>query len=73
MDTAAESPSSQAHGLKGAIKRALGWLTADRRVEAEGSVEERIEAEPTEAQVEREEQAIKDAYGETVASRTDQP
>jgi uncharacterized protein YjbJ (UPF0337 family) len=60
------SRKSRFHEAKGAVKRALGWLTADRRVEAEGSAEERLAAEPTEKQADREEHRVKRDYGETM-------
>jgi uncharacterized protein YjbJ (UPF0337 family) len=66
MDAHDQPTTSRFHELKGAVKRALGWLTADRRVEAEGAAEEKLAAPPTEAQADREEHRVKRDYGETM-------
>lgn len=57
------------HAMKGRIKRFLGWMTADRRVEAEGEAEARTGHKPSEATVEAVEHQVKRGYGETL----DQP
>ena len=66
MDRHDEATTSRFHELKGAVKRTLGWLTADRRVEAEGAAEEKMAEPPTEAEADREEHRVKRAYGETM-------
>lgn len=59
--------SERMHERKGRIKRLLGWLTADRRVEAEGLAEERSAGHPSDRQVERTEHEIKQhEYKETL-------
>ena len=40
-----EAPST-GKGLVGRVKESLGWLTADRRVEAEGQLEQLDAADP---------------------------
>jgi uncharacterized protein YjbJ (UPF0337 family) len=66
MDPDDTRDRSRFHELKGSVKRALGWLTADRRVEAEGQAEERLAAPPTDEQADREEHRVKRDYGETM-------
>ncbi|NLD75367.1 MAG: hypothetical protein GX643_01735 [Acidimicrobiales bacterium] len=58
------SGTSTFHAIKGSIKRKLGWLTADRDVEAEGAAEEDLEAPPTEHEVQEAKHEIKADYGE---------
>jgi uncharacterized protein YjbJ (UPF0337 family) len=50
---------------KGKTKEALGWLTGDRRVEAEGRAEQEADGEPSEEQVERNTTEVRTQYGET--------
>ena len=64
-----DGDGSAFHVVKGRIKRFLGWITADRRVEAEGEAEARTSANPSETTVEVVEHEIKQGYGETL----DQP
>lgn len=71
MNAPDESTTSRFHALKGTVKRSLGWLTADRKVEAEGAAEERLESEPSEAEVKQEKQDIKEEYGETMSPPVD--
>ena len=54
-----------AGSLKGRIKRFLGWMTADRRVEAEGEAEVRTDGHPSEATVDAVEHEIKEGYDES--------
>ena len=54
------------HTLKGRIKRFLGWMTADRRVEAEGEAEARTGDQPSETTVKAVEHEVKRGYGETL-------
>jgi uncharacterized protein YjbJ (UPF0337 family) len=54
-----------AHRRKGAIKRFLGWFTADRRVEAEGEAEAQLRRDPKPAAVDKAEDQVKQRYGET--------
>lgn len=57
---------STVHRWKGAIKKALGWATADRQVEAEGLAEERSAARPTDDAVREAERAVKGRYDESL-------
>jgi hypothetical protein len=47
------------------VKRFLGWLTADRRVEAEGRAEAQLRRPPQPGAVERAQEQVKRDYGET--------
>lgn len=58
-------PHPDLHHRKGLVKRFLGWLTADRRVEAEGRAEAQLRRPPRPAAVERSEEQVKRDYGET--------
>jgi uncharacterized protein YjbJ (UPF0337 family) len=49
----------------GKAKEALGWLTADREVEAEGRVEREADGEPSEEDVEAKAEEVREQYGET--------
>ncbi len=51
--------------LKGRVKRFLGWMTADRRVEAEGEAEVRAGGDPTDQQVDEVEHEVKQGYDES--------
>lgn len=73
MTTPDHPTSNRLHGLKGTVKRALGWLTADRKMEAEGAAEERLEETPSESEVRSEKRHLKDEYGETAASSDPSP
>jgi hypothetical protein len=64
-----DSTSERFHRVKGLLKRRMGWLTADRRVEAEGAAEEQLERPPGEEAVARKEHEVKRDYGETLDSR----
>ena len=55
----------EAGSLKGRIKRFLGWMTADRRVEAEGEAEVRTDGHPSERTVEAVEHEVKQRYDES--------
>jgi uncharacterized protein YjbJ (UPF0337 family) len=57
--------ASTFHRMKGRLKRSLGWLTADRRVEAAGEAEARMERLPDESEIQRAEHLVKHRYGET--------
>ncbi|MEO7556079.1 MAG: CsbD family protein [Acidimicrobiales bacterium] len=50
---------------KGKAKEALGWLTADRELEAEGQAEQEADDEPTEDDVREETAEVRKEYGET--------
>jgi uncharacterized protein YjbJ (UPF0337 family) len=50
---------------KGKAKEALGWLTADREVEAEGRAEQDATNEPTDEQVAEKTGDVREQYGET--------
>jgi len=50
---------------KGKAKEALGWLTADRDLEAEGQAEQEADAAPTEAEISEETAEVRKEYGET--------
>jgi uncharacterized protein YjbJ (UPF0337 family) len=50
---------------KGKAKEALGWLTADREVEAEGRAEKEAEADPSEEHVAEKTDDVREQYGET--------
>jgi uncharacterized protein YjbJ (UPF0337 family) len=64
-----EETNERFHRIKGQLKRRMGWLTADRRVEAEGAAEEEQERAPAERSVARKEHEVKRDYGETLDSR----
>lgn len=53
------------HRVKGRVKHALGWLTADRHVEAAGEAELRTDRQPDPQEVKEAEQVVKSRYGET--------
>ena len=59
-----DGAASTFHELKGRIKRFLGWMTADRRVEAEGEAEVRTSGNPSETTVKAVEHEVKQGYGE---------
>ena len=59
--------------MKARIKRALGWLTGDRRVEAEGEAEARSSQEVQASDVERAERDVKAKYDETPTGRHADP
>lgn len=50
---------------KGKAKEKLGWLTADRTVEAEGRAEQETDGEPSEERVARKTKEVREQYGET--------
>jgi uncharacterized protein YjbJ (UPF0337 family) len=50
---------------KGKVKEKLGWLTGDRKVEAEGRAEQGEDGEPTEQAVEEKTDEVRRQYGET--------
>lgn len=52
------------HQVKGRIMRFLGWMTADRRVEAEGEAEERTGDKPSDTTVQAVEHEVKERYDE---------
>jgi hypothetical protein len=60
---------SALHGWKGRVKRFLGWMTADRRVEAEGEAEARTRDRPSERTVREVEHEVKRGYDETLDDR----
>jgi len=49
--------------------RFLGWMTADRRVEAKGEAEARTGDKPSERTVEAVEHEVKQGYDETLDDR----
>ena len=49
----------------GKVKEALGWFTADRKVEAEGRAEQEQGGEPTDDHVEHKTEEVRTQYGET--------
>ena len=66
MSSETDGSDEQRHERKGRIKRFLGWMTGDRRVEAEGVAEEHLGTSPSEDEAERTEHLIKKhEYGET--------
>jgi uncharacterized protein YjbJ (UPF0337 family) len=64
-----DTSTERFHRIKGRLKRRMGWLTADRRVEAEGEAEAQVHDDPGEAAVADKEQEVKRRYGETLDSR----
>jgi hypothetical protein len=52
------------HRLKGRVKRLLGWLTADRRVEAAGRAEAGAGRPVREPEITEAEHQLKARYGE---------
>ena len=60
---------SALHRVKGRIMRFLGWLTADRRVEAKGEAEARVGERSSSSTVDAVEHEVKRGYDET----SDQP
>lgn len=61
-----DGDTSTFHELKGRIKRFLGWMAADRRVEAEGEAEVRTGGNPSETTIKAVEHEVKQGYGETL-------
>ena len=57
---------------KGRAKEALGWLTADRKVEGEGRAEQEAAGDPSAEHVDDSTQEVRHQYGET-ADGTDAP
>jgi uncharacterized protein YjbJ (UPF0337 family) len=51
--------------VKGKVKEALGWLTADRKVEAEGRAEKEQGNPPDDDDVEAKTEEVRTQYGET--------
>ncbi len=64
-----DATTERFHEIKGRLKRRMGWLTADRRVEAEGEAEAEVGDDPGEAAVARKEHEVKRGYGETLDSQ----
>ena len=50
---------------KGKTKEALGWLTADRELEAEGKAEQEAQDQPSEDHVSEKADEVRTKYGET--------
>jgi uncharacterized protein YjbJ (UPF0337 family) len=50
---------------KGKAKEALGWLTADRDVEAEGRAEQETTTGPSDKDVDESKDEVREQYGET--------
>ena len=50
---------------KGKVKEELGWLTGDRRVEAEGRAEQDEDGTPSGEVVDEETEEVRRKYGET--------
>ncbi|MEY2421486.1 MAG: hypothetical protein QOI95_1553 [Acidimicrobiaceae bacterium] len=51
---------------KGKVKEAVGWLTADRKVEAEGRAEQDDgDGTPSEQDVDAKTDEVREQYGET--------
>jgi uncharacterized protein YjbJ (UPF0337 family) len=50
---------------KGKAKEAVGWLTADRDVEAEGRAEQESDGTPTDEKKDEARQDVRTQYGET--------
>lgn len=50
---------------KGKAKEAVGWLTADREVEAEGRAEQATSGDPSEEELEATTEEVREQYGET--------
>jgi uncharacterized protein YjbJ (UPF0337 family) len=50
---------------KGKVKEAIGWATADRKVEAEGRAEQEHDGEVTDQAVEEKTEEVRRQYGET--------
>jgi uncharacterized protein YjbJ (UPF0337 family) len=57
---------------KGKVKEALGWLTADRKVEAQGRAEQDDNSEPTDEHIDEKTEEVRTQYGET-PDRSDDP
>jgi hypothetical protein len=57
---------------KGKAKELAGWLTADRRVEAEGRAEQESDGAPRDDHVEEKSAEVREQYGET-PDRSDAP
>jgi hypothetical protein len=51
--------------VKGKAKELAGWLTADRRVEAEGRAEQEADGAPTDQEVGEKAAEVREQYGET--------
>jgi len=56
----------------GKVKEALGWFTADRKVEAEGRAEQENSGKPSEEHVSEKTDEVRQQYGET-PDRSDDP
>lgn len=56
------------HVAKGKVMRRLGWLTADRHVEAVGEAEAQLRRRPDPSTIERVEHEVNRRYGETLDS-----
>jgi uncharacterized protein YjbJ (UPF0337 family) len=50
---------------KGKAKEAVGWLTADRDVEAEGRAEQEVDGTPSDKDKAEASDEVKQSYGET--------
>ncbi|MEO6989222.1 MAG: hypothetical protein ABI239_11305 [Aquihabitans sp.] len=73
MDSSDDQNKSEFHRIKGKVKKVLGAATADRQAEAEGAAEERLEAVPTEGEVQTEKQDVKEKYDETTEANPRPP
>lgn len=66
-ENSTDAPSRMAR-WRGTLKNIMGWATGDRRVEAEGAVQEIKGEVPTEAEVDRAEKAVKREHRDMVDS-----
>jgi uncharacterized protein YjbJ (UPF0337 family) len=57
------------HAVKGRVKRALGWFTGDRHVEAAGAAEASRKRPTGDREIERAEEQVKARYGEEPVHR----
>ena len=57
--------SRQSRQVKGKITEIAGAVTADRRVEAKGRVEQRVKGEPTDADVSKETRRVRREHKDT--------
>jgi len=55
---------ARVHHAKGRFERILGWLTADRNVEARGAAEERLRHDPSPEETKEVKRGVKRRYGE---------
>ncbi len=70
-DESIDDGRSKATEVAGTIKKAVGWATGDRDVEAEGEAQEALGSEPSDTQVAQVKTEVKKRYSEAADAEED--